>query len=318
MIEVWRWRHKKGNFIFCLLMLFFSAYIALAFPAFSHVIHVVGLVAILLGTLLLLLFRWAGLAWIGYGLALWIPFLSMYWPFPTQSIAAGCNITLATFNAKLTRGMTEREVFNVIQTIPADIFFLQEVARPDDLLKFVKSDVRLKSFMPISSDAFGLMLLSRFPLKNELKSTELLVATARIAGVEVRLLTSVNDRIQFASSDPTAQQMKIAEFLADPLRPTIYGGDMNAGPASPKMRILLSQSYDVFAHAGFGMGSTFPARERALGLLGPFMRIDYLLTSWSFAPLSARVGSDNGRSTHYPVQGEVAFSGRGEPGKPCT
>jgi endonuclease/exonuclease/phosphatase family metal-dependent hydrolase len=118
----------------------------------------------------------------------------------------------------------------------------------------------------------------------------LLRATIDIRGRSVQVLTTHLDY----RADPAVRQKQVAEvlrYLTGSQMPSIVVGDMNAAPDAPELSPLLASLRDAWG--GRGGGFTYPAEN-------PTKRIDYVLTSSHFSPLSAVV-VETTVSDHRPV-----------------
>jgi endonuclease/exonuclease/phosphatase (EEP) superfamily protein YafD len=90
--------------------------------------------------------------------------------------------------------------------------------------------------------------------------------------------------------------------------PVIVAGDFNVTPHSQMYLLLSRHLRNAHDEAGSGLGFTFPAAARALGIvpLVPLVRIDHVFVSGHFLALSAGTIADAGGSDHRPVYAELA------------
>jgi len=113
----------------------------------------------------------------------------------------------------------------------------------------------------------------------------------------------------------TLQQ--VAEEVAQTTGPIIVLGDFNTTDQTETYRLLASQLTDVHRAVGRGFGFTFPGRTTVPDswryiagwpTFGPLVRIDMVLVSPHFVPLSSRVISTPAGSDHFPVLVRLQFA----------
>ncbi len=97
----------------------------------------------------------------------------------------------------------------------------------------------------------------------------------------------------------TRQVERIARAVAQAKHPVIVAGDTNLPEGSRLLHEHLGALRDGFAEAGIGWGYTYPSQKA-----WPWMRIDRVLASPSFAFASFSVGGRDG-SDHCPVIAEI-------------
>ncbi len=189
----------------------------------------------------------------------------------------------------------------------ADIFALQEVAEPAGLTH--KLAGLYGPGRPVHSCGIGTYLaISRFAFGQPVKLTNNVAIRCPIhlPGGSAQLYLIHLPR---SLTGTERQRTAAAQIWADIQRqttPVIAAGDFNATPLTITMQTLGNRLVNAFDQSGQGAGFTFPTSARRLGKLGPFLRIDHVLVSPKFIPVSARAarwhppGAD-----HFPV--EIVF-----------
>jgi vancomycin resistance protein VanJ len=101
------------------------------------------------------------------------------------------------------------------------------------------------------------------------------------------------------------QAAALAADVRDVQNPVIVAGDLNAPPQSLASRTLTGVGLvDAFAAAGRGYGYSFGHR---LMWHKSFLRLDRIVVSKHFTPVSSRVGGAEG-SDHRPVIADVMLT----------
>lgn len=137
---------------------------------------------------------------------------------------------------------------------------------------------------------YGTAILSRFPIvswsnsmlpnRPGLEQRGLLRATIQVGSQQVDVY---NTHLQHTRGNIRILQMAaVRDLIDDVQRPMILGGDFNAPPGSPTLRIALSLLRDPWPVVGEGPGGTVPPRV-------PRRRIDFVLHDESFLPTAAQV-----------------------------
>jgi endonuclease/exonuclease/phosphatase (EEP) superfamily protein YafD len=298
-----------------------AALIALVAAGWQWAVHFVPWLALLAaagcGLALASGARWGAAPWGTAALMLGIPVAASLVPLPLAAVP-GCEVSVMTFNTKLTRGPNEASVARMITRNPTDIVLLQEVMRPAVLFDLIRADPAYAAYHVLTREGSGLVVLSRFPITGPIDLPAGFGVQVRIAGRPVRLLTGVSSRDH---DDPDSTGKLASQFLAAlPKRaaPVIIGADMNSGPYAEPLRRLHDGLIDVFGVAGRGFGFTFPTPGRSLGLLGAFVRTDYIFADHDFQPSAARVLDDYAGSTHYPLRAALTLRASGGTSGKCA
>jgi vancomycin resistance protein VanJ len=163
----------------------------------------------------------------------------------------------------------------------------------------------------------SVLLLSRFPFVRTNDARYGTSADIAVEGHEVRLQNMYVTR-PIPNPRPYLFDMaQLRQAVGTYRGPLILAGDANATPFTPEIRALDGLLRDAWDEAGYGLGATFPGPWRRLGVLGPWLRIDYVFHNAAFAAVAARRIDDAAGAGHYPVWAELALLGAGQPGRPC-
>ena len=123
-------------------------------------------------------------------------------------------------------------------------------------------------------------------------------AGVRLVASAVHLGLSERERVEHARL--------LTDLLAGRREPVILGGDLNEEPDGLAAAWIAGRYWDVFARAGEGQGTTFPATD-------PRARIDCLFVSESISAERAWVGGEPfvALSDHLPVFADLAVGQAG-------
>jgi endonuclease/exonuclease/phosphatase (EEP) superfamily protein YafD len=221
---------------------------------------------------------------------------------------------------------------------PAAIVDTVQAASPDVVCLVETSSTamttvgdRLHESHPFQASSDSVFVFSRFPL-SDVRTNVLHAGTHDSMQVSIEIdhrlvdLTVVHlarvdqysglrrglSLLRSARTFSTNVRDSAVEDLAALLRaepgPRILVGDLNMTPTSHAHGVLSQELRDAFFEAGWGLGHTFPARPRAIGLdiSLPLIRIDYIFHSDDLVARRAWVGPDGG-SDHLPVVADLAF-----------
>jgi vancomycin resistance protein VanJ len=249
-------------------------------------------------------------------LMLW-PIIPNYMPHQANR-GTGCRFAVVTFNHL--EGHTDNAgAAKLLAGLHADIVFAQKVydteAFRDALLA-----AGYQGFDSFLSPGNAEVILSRFPIIRTNDDRDGVWSDVAIAGEEVRLRGLYAPRPVGETGKPELYRDYYARLeteIAARRGPLVVAGDGNASIFTPEIRALRARLRDAWDEAGFGLGATFPGPWRRIGMLGPFVRIDYIFHSDAFAALAARRIGDAAGAGHYPVWAELAFLGRGDADEPC-
>jgi endonuclease/exonuclease/phosphatase (EEP) superfamily protein YafD len=210
-------------------------------------------------------------------------------------------------------------VAEVIRASEADVVALQELTEPaaDYLAAAFSAEYPYQALEPRGLTTSGTGILSRWPLED--------VEIWMSAMLQMRVTVNAPDGpfamysahpppphwfLQaFDTSARTAALNSVLERAAQETLPVVLAGDFNlTDQTTAYQRILAAGFHDSFRDAGWGLGLTFAnlsAYFAPLGVLPPFIRIDYVYYSGDFVAVAASVGPSAG-SDHYPVQAALA------------
>ncbi len=276
-----------------------------AWSAPAHAPHLFALAA--LGVAFL-----AGMLRAGRGSAAWVTAavmliaLSLPSPFrPGAHGAGGCEITAISFNAKLQRIPDEAAILNALSRSVADVVFLQEAPPAASLLQRLRASSDYGGHHMAVSHRHRLVILSRFPLASREDASGWLATEAQLPdGTRILLLAALVPKPHLRQREHASVVAGIEDRLARAEGRFLAGIDLNAGPASGSAHRIATLGADAHWAAGTGFGFTFPTSERRMGILGPWLRIDYLFAGQRLAPTAVETLPDRGRSTHLPLRGE--------------
>ena len=278
----------------------------------QHLLPQIGLFCLVCAALCLVSRLWvAATAWAAAAVLPLLPVVPLYLPHQTAA-RAGCRIMVLTFN-QLEEHPDNAGAAQLIAGLRPDILFAQKVFAVDELRRLL-----LEKLPGYRSATFReLLILSRFPI-NERSDLRLgIAADVTIAEREVRLLNIYITRPNRNFAVYLEEYEKLYRRLRAEKRPLIVAGDGNTTAFTPEMRSIRAMLKDSWDEAGSGLGATFPGPWRRAGLIGPVMRIDYILHDNAFDTVSARRVPDATGAGHYPVVADLAFAGAGSPGEPC-
>jgi endonuclease/exonuclease/phosphatase (EEP) superfamily protein YafD len=279
-----------------------------AWSALAHAPHLIALAA--LGVALL-----AGVLRAGRASAAWMTAavillaLSLPNPFrPGAHGAGGCEITAITFNAKLQRIPDEAAMLQALSRNVADVVFLQEAPPTTALLQRLRASPDYGGHHVAVSHRLRLVILSRFPLASREDAAGWLTTEAQLPdGARILLLAALVPKPHLRQREHASIVAGIEDRLARAEGRFLAGIDLNAGPASGSAHRIAALGADAHWAAGTGFGFTFPTSERRMGILGPWLRIDYLFAGPRLVPAAVETLPDRGRSTHLPLRGEFVL-----------
>jgi len=253
----------------------------------------------------------AGLCWAAAAAFPLLQVLPLYLPQHT-ALRPGCSLAVLTFN-QLENNPDTAGAAKLIGRLRPDILFAEKVYAPDEFRRLLA-----ERFPGYSAAAQGqLLILSRFPISRSADLRLGLAADSTIGGREVRLLAMYMTRPNKDFAKYSSDYERLYRWLREQREPLIVAGDGNTTEFSPEMRSIRELLRDSWDEAGSGLGATFPGPWRRAGMLGPWMRIDYILHDQAFDTAAARRVEDAAGAGHYPVMAELVLAGAGAAGKPC-
>lgn len=90
-------------------------------------------------------------------------------------------------------------------------------------------------------------------------------------------------------------------------KPDIVLGDFNSTPWNFGYSAVAGVMENAHRNAGFGPGTTFPARGRRLGMLGATSRIDHIFFDSEHKATYAGKGKASPGSDHHPIIADIEF-----------
>ena len=305
------WRRRRELVALAALLVGLAEFALGQFWA-QHLIPQIGVLCLACAALCLLGRLWlAGLCWTLAAIVPLLQVLPLYLP-KHVSARPGCEIDVLSFN-QLEEHPDNAGAARLIGKLHPDILFAEKVYAVEEFRRL------LAEALPGYSSAAvrQLVIASRFPLSHVADVRFGMTADAAIGDREVRLLNFYMTRPSHDFAGYTADYTNFYRWLRQGERPLIAGGDGNATAFTPEMRSIRQSLRDSWDEAGWGLGATFPGPWRRVGLIGPLMRIDYILHDGAFDTVAMRrIGEATGAG-HYPVAARLALAGAGAPGKPC-
>lgn len=283
-----------------------------------HVQPQLGLVCLAAGVVCCFRRLWVvGGAWGVAGIFALYPVLPAYLPH-FSTAGEGCHVTVVTFN-HLEGHPDNSGAARLLATLRPDIVLAQKVY---DTRAFRDALVAagFDGFYSFLSPGQAEVILSRYKIEQTRDYRDGSSADVVIAGNTVRLRNLYAQRPVGENGKPGLYHENYAELEAE-LRayhgPLILAGDGNASIFTPEIQDLRRMLRDSWDEAGFGLGATFPGPWRRMGVLGPWIRIDYIFHNDAFTATAAQRVGDAAGAGHYPVLAELSFLGHGEPGSRC-
>ena len=232
---------------------------------------------------------------------------------------------LVTFN-QLVYSTNMDTQLAAIRAQHADVVALQELAPPvaEAMQRDLKTIYPHQILSPSNSVA-GVGLLSRYPLEpaEGMDGAQGQWAILRVAGQKI---TVANVHLHFSGISrirsqrfgslsyfcmyDTSGRLHQANALRQAARKVggglIMMGNFNTGDREPGYAVLASELHDAFGETGSGFGFTFPNHKRMGPITIPFplVRIDYVWTRGSVAPVATHVNCDGG-SDHCMVVADL-------------
>ena len=205
-------------------------------------------------------------------------------------------------NILASNGNTEK-VLKAVETYKPDLLLLEEVTP-----KWAEELEQLNEIYPYrvarpQSDCFGIMLLSKYPLKNDVVVQ---IGSAGLPSLmaDVYLPEKVFTLIGTHPLPPIGgdysrmrneQLAELPEIVHNQQHPVVLIGDLNTSPWSPYFRELLKESGLKNSMKGFGFQPSWPGNKR-------FMRIpiDHMLHAENITIHNRLIGPGVG-SDHLPL-----------------
>lgn len=260
--------------------------------------------------------------------------------FNTNSM--GYDSTLTTHEQRMERTY---EFYTYFKETGADIVCLQETTL--DSFKIQEYEKRLRQQLGYmdtvryrSKDG-GLILFSHFPIKKHeilVRDSDRVIATAFTINKDGKDMIIINAHLQISNISPeervhfkdvtdgnhgrraiareskfmvtklaesAKQRAPQAESIASYIRmhrhvPIILCGDFNDIPISYTHRTIAAELTDCYTEAGWGPGFSYTNNNM-------YVRIDNIMCSSHFKPLSCHVDNSFPYSDHYPIFATLSF-----------
>lgn len=276
----------------------------------GQIIPLVALAALLL---LIWVYNGSKLKWIGAILA--VPPIVIPLIIPNLNTYKGAELfgdqnTISKFSfitfSKMTHNRNYSEIAKLIDCQKYDIIQVQEIP---DLSVFLQANPKVSvncNFL-VNTKYENLVTFSKYPLSQQLISNQEVVNVHlnfnnHVSLINVRgakAITRANDR----QMNGVKRIIKAAEKLEGPV---IVAGDFNATHFNSAILLMKKHFFNATIDSYFtSRHSSWPGEGRRLGLLGPWIQIDYIF----FKGLESNntfVHSESYGSDHYPI--ETTFS----------
>jgi vancomycin resistance protein VanJ len=234
-------------------------------------------------------------------------------------------LRLMTYNTHYSNSNAS-EIAQLIASQQPDIIAMQEVT-PNLSEALLPRVADTYPYSLYSGPEQRLLLLSRYPLKAQSTPEDIWRALKAT-------ITTPNGTLNVWNFHPVptlktgrwqshAEAYKtIARAIAAEQGPQIVLGDFNTTDQSEMYALISDQLVDVHQIVGNGFGFTFPASDvvrqhlpataQLLLVTSPVVRLDHILTSHHFTPLTIEVLPNSYGSDHLPVVGTIGLSNIGE------
>jgi endonuclease/exonuclease/phosphatase family metal-dependent hydrolase len=247
-------------------------------------------------------------------------------PAPTATGVGPNHLRVATYNIRHGAGMSTDTVdlsraAAVLEKLGADLVALQEIDnrctrsggidQAADLAGRLGMHDAFGAFMDFQGGAYGLAVLSRFPvlehhvhrLPDGAEPRVALEVVVDVPGLGQTSFVSLH----FDWTDDAIrgrQSTALVEALATRDRPVVLAGDFNAGREAASMRPFASEPWANLPKAG--AAATFPADR-------PRVEIDHIVTRGMALPAGAtcQVADETSASDHRPVVAVLEIPSRG-------
>lgn len=186
-----------------------------------------------------------------------------------------------------------------------DVVALQEVR---DFSKFMDEYRKITGIKWHSVKKKNYVILSKYPTELDISDNKYW-NSARVETPKGSLVIwNIHAAKNF--SKPAANRTYYVNLLDDlnAFNPDIILGDFNATPWNYGYRLINKKMTNAHQVAGLGPGASFPARGRAVGLLGAFSRIDHIFVEKEYEVINAFTGDASNGSDHHPVIADIKIS----------
>jgi len=213
-------------------------------------------------------------------------------------------------------------IAGIIKAAKPDLVFLQEVDQNTTRTKKVDQTIELAKLTGLEAEfgkaidlqggAYGLAILSRFPLKGvkvhklpgkEKQEARIVMQATVEPGGGIPGLTLLNTHLQHDDGETREKQAaKIDELFGRAADFMILAGDLNARPGSAPVKTLAKNWAFATEPGGKGL-FTIPSDT-------PKQQIDYVLFRGKFKAVEARVIEEKVASDHRPVLVVLEWAGK--------
>lgn len=190
-------------------------------------------------------------------------------------------------------------ILDTIKIEDPDIVFLQEVIFPNQIKTEWLNNNYLFRSERIES---GLIILSKYEIISQEYFQNALKTTVSIDGKIVDLFNihSIRSIFNYERYKKYTDSLLINFINASEI--AIVAGDFNMVPHNEFYKKMTEYYKDTCTHL---CGYTFPASGRKIGLIAPFIRIDYIFSRGTTCAYGSKVLTQNTSSDHYPVVSNV-------------
>jgi vancomycin resistance protein VanJ len=256
----------------------------------------------------------AGAAWFGAAILALVPVVPAYLPRHSP-VRPGCTLTVVNFN-KEENPPDDAGAIHFLAGLHPDIIFAEKAYGPAQFAAALLAH-GLAGYSSFPAGA-ATLILSRFPIIHSFAGRRIVSADILVESRTVRLLNMYITRPNLDRTAYLADYRALYRQILAEKGPLILAGDGNATVYAKEVRRLRRLVRDAWSEKGFGLGATFPGPWRRLGMLGPWLRIDYIFHNDAFDTAAVRRLAAAAGAGHYPVWAKLVLAGTGHPGEPCA
>lgn len=255
--------------------------------------------------------------WLGCSLGLLsvvvlVPYGAIFTPKSIQNEHPSRQFGVMTYSV-MGRNENIEGILGVVRENPSDIVLFQELrGEYGDTSTELIVKRELSGLYGGSSVYFVNNVLSRYPLMEvepvgRLNGVAVDRVVVDIPGTPVQVWNVHLVKPTVDISRHLAQVELLLKAASETSGPIVIGGDFNTPERGEGYRRLRRYFRDAYVDAGRGLGFTFPSGSRTAGILGPFVRIDYIFLSPTLCALEADVLDVTGGSDHFPLIARVGL-----------
>jgi endonuclease/exonuclease/phosphatase (EEP) superfamily protein YafD len=256
----------------------------------------------------------ASTAWFAAATLALTPVLPAYLP-RHLAVRPGCTLTIVNFN-KEENPPDDEGAIRLLASLHPDIIFAEKTYDPANFAAALLAH----GFAGYSSFPAGAatLILSRFPIIHSFLGRGVTQADILVGRRAVRLLNMYIERPNVDAHAYRNGYSALEAAIRSNKGALILAGDGNATVFTRELRRLRTLLHDAWDDKGFGLGATFPGPWRRAGILGPWLRIDYIFHNDAFDTEAVRRIDDAAGAGHYPVWAKLVLVGVGRAGEPCA